>query len=44
MMKLIIPSITGVAASWKYICQDEEESNKKKKTSNNVKKNKTINC
>jgi hypothetical protein len=24
-----MPSMTGVAASWKYICQAVEESNKK---------------
>lgn len=29
--KFMIPSITGVAASWKYICQDVDESNKIKK-------------
>ena len=28
--KLIIPSITGEAASWKYICHGVEESSKKK--------------
>jgi hypothetical protein len=27
--KFIIPSITGVAESWKFICQGVEESSKK---------------